>query len=774
MKVTNYSTLDNNNRVSIQFNRIKKGIKFGDVLKVSKDVIIKVISVDYQTKTIEAKKLQPCIYVWTTESYELNSKYKIGLVNWQSVNTRIEQTDTTGVLEKIELRCEFPLEVYDPKVTQQIESEIHNRIGLSRKDKSREAVQADLKNTIIPTILQIIDEFKVKPSINIVQPTPKYYQHECSLIAANHYKVNDRAWIQWTCGSGKSWGSFWIYNQTFKKVKLNNNLVVFLVPNRQLVVQTHDDWAYISKSYGYDFKSIKIGDVKDSISDVGEISRWIKSTTPNNLNFIISTYQSSHLVGKALSMANVEADMVIYDEVHRLTGEDSKVWKKCLFQHSFPANKRLAMTASPVEYTTSSIGFSGLENEKLFGKKIHTYSFLDAMFDGSIAPMEVKGISLPTDKINYFNEFINKNSKIIQKNMINYDIDISDEVGDVNIDEGNAIFFAQLHNTLMALKNGEITHPVIYANSNARIVRFMATLNAMASDYGVTIDYSNIFSHKDSSIENRVKELNTKFAKSKIGVVGNVYCLQEGISVKEIDSVILIDPRTSGPAITQILGRPVRLNGDNKVAKVYLPIIVKEDGGKMIIDNDYFETTIKWVANLTSSNSDMNSLIFSGGYDAKIMEGIDVRNVVTKTKKPSISGKNFLPKTTCFKLNEVDFTEFKNTAQFKTIISTQNNKNEVLKTKEGKDELIKREACNFVLKYQTKIEQAIDNHNPKMLKKYNELIKNKFGYVEEFSYLYNVEENVCVNVLEMVGLNKLVSLSDSLKKKNIVSSFNKF
>ena len=48
------------------------------------------------------------------------------------------------------------------------------------------------------------------------------------------------------------------------------------------------------------------------------------------------------------------------------------------------------------EYTKKSTGFSGLENKKLFGKCFHTYSFLDAQFDGYVAPLEILGIESKT------------------------------------------------------------------------------------------------------------------------------------------------------------------------------------------------------------------------------------------------------------------------------------------------------------------------------------------------------------------------------------------
>ena len=780
MKILKSRTLDNYNRVEVKVNKIDIQLEREQVIKFNEYFIIKVISYDYKTKRIIGKKLQPGIYIMTNESYAKNGKRKVGLVNWQSPLDRREQLDTTFNAEPIRLEGFFELNVYDPRITEDIENEIHKRLGLSRIDKHREFVKAPLSKCR-KVITEVIKEFKAKPLPNITMPTPLYFQKDAAIIAAEYYKENDRGWIQWTCASGKSWGGFWIYESVSKVIKFTNNLVIILVPNRQLVVQTHDDFRDISTAYNHKFWSLKVGDVAGSTNDVGEISAWLTSNTPDNLNVIVSTYQSSHLIAKALKVSNMEADFLIQDETHRLTGEDSKVWKNCLNNQLFPAKKRLAMTASPVMYSNTSLGFTGLENKQMFGECFHRYGFLDAQFDGITPPMEIKAISLPDDKtIKYFESFLKKNDKVINKTMLRYNIDISDKVGDINIDEGNIIFWAQMHGTLTAIANGEITHPIIYANSNARIVRFMAILEALAPHYGVKLDYTNIFSHKDKSIEGRIEELKGPFTRAKVGVVGNVYCLQEGVSINAIDSVILIDPRTTGPAIIQILGRPSRWDKlRKKVAKVYLPIIVKEKDGKIQLDEDYFTITTDWILNLVSADSDIANLIIPTkkdkyGFDDIKRNGVDLRDIKPPKKRgSSASGVNRKQPITSHQLNEVDWDLFTQTANYKTIISTLKSKEKQLSKPEGKEQELTNISKTFVYGYEVKIENAIRNYNPTQMKSYLQLVKSKDALIEEFSMIHNIETNVSGSHLENAGLDNVIKLSDKLKRKNILESFNR-
>ena len=126
--------LDNDYRIEIKLKRFEYPIDRNTLLrlKISEEetILVKVLKSDTDNKIIIAKKFHPCIYAWTTESLKLTNAYKVGIVNWQSVTNRLKQTDTTGIIEPIELVEQFQLELYDlsildPKKTYEIESEIH-------------------------------------------------------------------------------------------------------------------------------------------------------------------------------------------------------------------------------------------------------------------------------------------------------------------------------------------------------------------------------------------------------------------------------------------------------------------------------------------------------------------------------------------------------------------------------------------------------------------------------------------------------------------------
>lgn len=775
MSKISFKQLDNNYHYEISVSKLNSKYKFEQIVSLKykgEKTLFKILSVDETTNKIYAKRFMPCVYVWTTESYQKSNIYKVGIVNWQSVETRLKQTDTTGVLEHIELVGVFPLSVVSPTITKQIESEIHYRIGKVRKD--REAVRGDYKKEIKPTIEKVIKEFSASPVKSDVIPTPRYYQYDAAQLGAKYFKTNDRGWIQWFCGTGKSFGGYWIYEKVMKLIGVKTNLVVILVPSKQLVAQTSEDWIEVAVANGNKVNIKRLASIKDTIGKTDNIVRWLENSTSDNINLIVSTYQSAHKVIEAVKISGVKPDFLICDEVHRLTGAESKSWSKVLNNKTFPCRKRLAMTASPIEYNT--LGFIGTNNQQLFGKRFHQYGFLDAQFDGYIAPLEIVGIQLPENEIQYIKDAIQLNKKVIQKNLIVDDIDFSDIEDEVNIDEGSAIFYIQLHNTLMMLKNKQITHPIIYANSIKRIRMFMACLKALSINYGVKIDYMNIFT-KDDEIELRMKELNGKFAKSKIGVVGNVYCLQEGISINEVDSIVMIDPRSSGAAIIQIIGRPVRLNKKkpNKRAKILLPIICNTKNGKIVLDQSHFDITRDWMLSIVAADSDFENIIFNdlSCINTKTRQGIEVKEVAKpKDKKPSVSGTNRTIDKNPIQLDKIDFSEYREFAKLKKIVSTQKAVKIAHSTDSGKNKYYHNQARSFVLGLQTKIDDAIQNYDIRKFNKYTSLIMRKDELVSQFSGSYDITPQYAGKILKEVKIDNLIKRISKLDKMNIDNVIN--
>jgi predicted helicase len=239
----------------------------------------------------------------------------------------------------------------------------------------------------------------------------------------------------------------------------------------------------------------------------------------------------------------------------------------------------------------------------------------------------------------------------------------------------------------------------------------MACLKSMAPMYGVTIDYDAIFTSKNSTVSQRIIDLENKFATAKIGVVGNIYCLQEGISINEVDAIVMVDPRSSGPAIIQILGRPVRKDSKNpvKVATILLPIIFnRTESGKVMIEDSYFNDIKDWIINLCAADEDMKNIITDMKFlTNKSREGVEVRSVVESSKKGSISGRNrnLDKKETTYET--IDFNDVIFNSDVNVMLSTKSSVERIKMTEEGIDMVLNRKAIDYMSNYKTKIEVAL-------------------------------------------------------------------
>ncbi len=759
LNVISIEDLNNDYLVKIKVKRIRRNqyLNYGDhiVLKTNGEMnLFKIHKCDRDSKTIIAKKFKPCLYVWTTYSLRFQNRYKVGIVNFQSVCNRLIQTDTTGVIERIELVDTFELNVKTPAEAKKIESSIHKSPLVIRIRDDREGVEAHYESILKPLIEFTIQKFNAVKELKRTTPHPYYYQWDAMNIASKHFKTNDRGWIQWFCGTGKTPGSYWIYELVMKTIGITNNIVVICVPSKQLAQQTHDGWVDTAKASGKKIRSRFIFDgSKDSINNLESIKGFFNESTKDTINLLVVTYQSSHKVAEAVRTLGIKVDMLICDEVHRITGMVGKSWMKVLDGAHFPARKILSMTASPVFYDKNSnkYNFIGMNNKSMFGKKFHTYSFHSAVFDGSIAPLELLGIQMNSTISKKVRNLINKNQKVIQRNLLDSGliIDIKGFNKEIEIDKGDMIFYIQLHNTLIALKEGLITHPIIYANSVNRVKIFMACLLALAktSEYDVNIEFSDTFT-SDDDIQDRIDKLENQFSNSKIAVVGNCRCLQEGISINKVDGVVLIDPKKSLVDLIQIMGRPVRNDKDNpnKVARIIIPIMFKKSKGNYIFDDSQFNTTRDWLISLLSSDLDMESFIFNNTSvindetlkklsNENRRNGIDVR-VAKKSKTPSIpKGGSGNPKEDEI-LPKVNFEIHINKLKLSTIISTLKHKTIKLETAEGRDEFVKKKAENYLIQKVREIDYAVQNYTPKKRQfgKYvNMVIQNEESVWEDFA-----------------------------------------
>lgn len=583
-------------------------------------------------REIKVRKLTPAIYVWTTEAYQKSNIYKIGLVNWQSVERRLKQTDTTGVLQPIILVEKFDLLVLDPKLTEAIEENIHKTLemmvnpatGKSHRERfDRESFNGDYQTILRPVIVNTIEEFKATVTTTSLYPIRRHYQYAAAEKALSHYLTHDRGWIHWTCGTGKSYGLGWLMLAMFENVKNCKNTSIVYVPSKHLVNQTSDDIETVLKGLGYTVRLLRVYSESGG-AKTEDITVALNTASSDTITIVVSTYQSNSTVRMGLHASGVDSfDTMIGDEIHKTSGEAGKLFQEAI--RKTIATKRLYMTASPVCYADNEYGFSGQENESLYGQCFHSYGFLEAMFDKYITPLEIYGLTANPDQLEELKALIDYKKRVIPGE------------NDWDINHSNFTYISMLYTTLTAIQQGIITHPIIYTNTVARGERFMEDLIKLATKFNVPLNYSNVkvLSGNDK-VSDRIDYIKNCFSKQEVSVLINSRCLQEGISVSKADSVIIIDPRHSAADLIQILGRPVRLDDENpdKVAKIFIPMVIeKNEAGQLIFNETCFGATRDWLTAITSSDADFATYfgetegVFKVNFDEDSRKGISYRGV---------------------------------------------------------------------------------------------------------------------------------------------------
>ena len=307
------------------------------------------------------------------EAYQKSNIYKIGLVNWQSVEKRLKQTDTTGMLQHIVLIEKFDLFVLDPKLTDAIESKIHKTLelmvdpitGKSHRERlDRESFNGDYQNILRPVIVDTIKDFKATVETTALYPTQRHYQYIAEQKALSHYLTNDRGWIHWTCGTGKSYGLPWLMLYMFSHIKNCKNTSIVYVPSKHLVDQTGDDVEFVFNSMG---KKVRLAKIYSEAGgkNAADITALLNTASDDTITVIISTYQSNDTVRMGLSSSNLKSfDVLVGDEIHKTSGEDGKLFQRAIRETI--AIKRLYMTASPVKYIENDYNYSGQENQSLY------------------------------------------------------------------------------------------------------------------------------------------------------------------------------------------------------------------------------------------------------------------------------------------------------------------------------------------------------------------------------------------------------------------------
>ena len=422
-------------------------------------------------------------------------------------------------------------------------------------------------------------------------------------------KENKRGQLIMACGSGKT-----ITAQRIDE-ELESKLTLVLVPSLLLVQQTLKSWREETRK---DFLSMAVcsDDTVTNDSAVGKVSDLSIPVTTDSKEIkeflklkgrkvIFSTYQSSSKIAKAIKGTKYKFDLVIADEAHRLAGTVDKEYGSVLQKNALPSKHYLFMTATPriftanVQKTASERGVEvySMDDETIFGKQLHDYSFADAIRDGVLTDYRVVVVGVDDPMLA---------DMIDQRELVRAgDIDTDAKTLASHIGLAKAMRDYKLNRVISF--HSRIKSAKTFAEQHPKIREWMKEPNIKSTN----LTTLTISGQDSSDARKRVLDQLKEVDSNSQGLVTNARCLTEGVDVPTLDGIAFIDPRASQVDIVQAVGRAIRRGGDEKkFGYIVIPIFFSQkDIDEEVINESAFKPIWDVINALKSHDSKLSDEI---------------------------------------------------------------------------------------------------------------------------------------------------------------------
>ncbi|MBX4335801.1 DEAD/DEAH box helicase [Bartonella raoultii] len=473
------------------------------------------------------------------------------------------------------------------------------------------------------------------------QPKKKLLDHQIEALekVCEGLQEADRGKLIMACGTGKTFTSLKIAETIAGKGKR----VLFLVPSLALMSQTIREWTIDTeiplrsfavcsdtqvgkrrKGKHDDESGLDASDlVLPATTDAKELARKANKTSLDVMTVVFSTYHSIQVISDAQKEYDLpEFDLIICDEAHRTTGivlgtdkhesEFIKVHDNSIIR----GKKRLYMTATPKIFSDklkrnavfSNNVLVSMDNEKLYGKQLYTYSFSRALEDKLLSPCKVIILVVNEKEISQSIQHLitDKNYELIldDRTKINgcyraltkmdLKLDLEDDP-------------KPMRRALAFCKDIETSKRICKRFKKEKV---QESLRALHKNHKDIPPLNCTLAHIDGtfSAKERIKQLD--WLKEDAGentcrVLTNVRCLSEGVDVPALDAVLFLHPRKSQIEIIQAIGRVMRRAKGKKRGYIILPIGIPADiPPEIALENNQKYNVIWQVLNALRAHDD--------------------------------------------------------------------------------------------------------------------------------------------------------------------------
>ncbi|WP_273760650.1 type ISP restriction/modification enzyme [Bartonella sp. ML70XJBT.G] len=433
---------------------------------------------------------------------------------------------------------------------------------------------------------------------------PRPHQEEAIKKVCEGLKEAGRGKLIMACGTGKTFTSLKIAETLAGKGKR----VLFLVPSLALVSQTIREWTLDTeiplRSFAVcsdtkvgkrrknqdDIVGIETSDlVLPATTDAKVLAKEACESFAEAMTVIFSTYHSIQVISDAQKEYDLpEFDLIICDEAHRTTGaslgsdDNESEFVKVHDNSIIRGKKRLYMTATPRIFSETAkrradeinAVLASMDDEVLFGKQLHHYSFAEAVDNELLTPYKIVVLGIDETYI----------TSAIQEIIANedYEIDLDDAAKIIGC------YRALTKIDKEAAVDDDDTEPMQSAlafckdiNTSQYVTKlFNKIIKSHINDFLKNVPFLNCeVRHIDGkqSVKKRNEELDwlrQDASHNVCRILSNVRCLSEGIDVPALDAIMFLHPRNSQVDVIQAVGRVMRRAKGKKTGYIILPVII--------------------------------------------------------------------------------------------------------------------------------------------------------------------------------------------------------
>ena len=383
---------------------------------------------------------------------------------------------------------------------------------------------------------------------------PRYYQR----IAINRTveaiaKGKERVLIVMATGTGKTYTAFQIIHRLHKSGAKKK--ILYLADRNILIDQTMTQ----------DFKPFK---------------KFMCKVKEGKIDTAFEVYMALYhqLVGKDgepdpfLKVQPTYFDLIIVDECHRGSAKDESAWRKVL--EYFKSATQIGMTATPKAE-------NGANNLDYFGKPIYTYSLLQGIQDGFLAPYRVTSSYIDIDLQGFTPE---EDEKDIFKKIIEQRLYQQKDFGrDINFTTRRELVAKRI--TKMLHDIGRMTKTIVFCTDIEEAEAMRQLLTTMNADMCRKDSRYVMRITGDDNVGKRQLDNFINVNEPYPTIVTTSELLATGVDCKTCGLIVIDKEIGSMTEFKQIIGRGTRLRTDK--GKWHLEILDFRNATKKFKDPDF-------------------------------------------------------------------------------------------------------------------------------------------------------------------------------------------